>query len=126
MKITKSKVKNLVATITINLIEEDYIANVDNVINDYKKTVVIPGFRKGKTPIAIINKKYRRPVMIEEVSKVLQNELYKYITENKISILGSPLPLNEDKIDWDSKKDFSFKYEIGLSPDFDIKITNKN
>tara|TARA_B100000287_G_scaffold343944_1_gene331005 strand:+ start:574 stop:1938 length:1365 start_codon:yes stop_codon:yes gene_type:complete len=126
MEITQSKPKNLVVTITIKLKEADYIQKVENVLKDYRKTVAIPGFRKGKTPISIINKRYRRPVLIDEVSKIIQDKLYKYITENKIKTLGSPLPIKDESINWEGDKDFTFKYEVGLSPDFDVKITTKD
>ena len=126
MEITQSKAKNLVVEITIKLQKEDYIDKVDNILKDYRKTVSIPGFRKGKTPMSIIQKKYRRPVLIDEVNKLIQNELYKYITSNKIKPLGSPLPLSVDKFDWDTQDDFTFQYELGLAPEFNVNITKKD
>ena len=108
MKITQSKAKNLVAKIIVNINESDYIEKVDKALKDYRKTVVLPGFRKGKTPMSIINKKYRSSVIVEEVNKLLQDELYKYITAEKIKVLGSPMPINQKEMDWSGKVDLVF------------------
>ena len=114
------------ATITIEVVAEDYNSKVEKVLKDYRKSAVIPGFRKGKTPMGIINKKYRTSAVVEEVNKLIQDELYKYITKEKVRVLGSPMPLDEEKIDWEKDQDFKFVYEIGLAPDFDVKITAKD
>ncbi|MEC7646063.1 MAG: trigger factor [Bacteroidota bacterium] len=126
MKITQSKAKDLIATISVEVKAVDYTEKVDKVLKDYRKTAQIPGFRKGKTPMGIINKKYRKSVVMEEVNKLLQDELYKHITEQKLRVLGSPMPIDNKPIDWENTEDFNFKYEVGLAPDFDVKITSKD
>ena len=126
MKITQSKAKDLMATITVELVAADYSEKVDKVLKDYRKTADVPGFRKGKTPMAIINKKYRTSVIVEEVNKLLQDELYKHISAEKVRVLGSPMPIDETPIDWENTEDFTFQYEVGLAPDFDVKITAKD
>jgi trigger factor len=126
MKITQSKAKDLMATITVEVAAADYTEKVDKVLKDYRKTADVPGFRKGKTPMAIINKKYRTSVIVEEVNKLLQDELYKHISAEKVRVLGSPMPIDETPIDWENTKDFTFQYEVGLAPDFDVKITAKD
>ena len=127
MKITQSKTKDLMATLKVEVVEKDYRENVDKILKDYRKTAVMPGFRKGKTPMSIINKKYKTAVTVEEVNKILQDEMYKHISENKVKVLGSPMPKkNEKAIDWEKDNDFSFEFEIGLAPDFDVKITKKD
>jgi trigger factor len=126
MKITQSKAKDLMATITVELVAADYTEKVDKVLKDYRKTADVPGFRKGKTPIAIINKKYKTSVIVEEVNKLLQDELYKHISAEKVRVLGSPMPIDKTPIDWENTEDFTFQYEVGLAPDFDVKITAKD
>ena len=126
MKITQSKAKDLMATITVEVAATDYTEKVDKVLKDYRKTADVPGFRKGKTPMAIINKKYRTSVIVEEVNKLLQDELYKHISAEKVRVLGSPMPIDETPIDWENTEDFTFQYEVGLAPDFDVKITAKD
>jgi len=126
MKLTQSKAKDLMATITVELKVADYSERVEKVLKDYRKTAEIPGFRKGKTPMGIINKKYRTSVIVEEVNKMLQDELYKHITAEKVRVLGSPMPIDEKPIDWENDEDFTFEYEVGLAPEFDVKITAKD
>ena len=126
MKITQSKAKDLMATISVEVSAADYTEKVDKVLKDYRKTADVPGFRKGKTPMAIINKKYRTSVIVEEVNKLLQDELYKHISAEKVRVLGSPMPIDKTPIDWENTADFTFQYEVGLAPDFDVKITAKD
>ena len=126
MKIKQNKVDNLMSTIDVDVVSADYVDKVDKVLKDYRKTLALPGFRKGKTPMGIINKKYRASVVAEEVSKLIQDNLYEYIKSNKLRILGSPMPLEEKEIDWENSDKFKFTYEIGLAPDFDINITQKD
>ena len=126
MKLTQSKAKDLMATITVEVAAADYTEKVDKVLKDYSKTADVPGFRKGKTPMGIINKKYRTSVIVEEVNKLLQDELYKHISAEKVRVLGSPMPIDETPIDWENNEDFTFQYEVGLAPDFDVKITAKD
>jgi len=126
MKLTQSKAKDLMATITVEVAAADYTEKVDKVLKDYRKTADVPGFRKGKTPMGIINKKYRTSVIVEEVNKLLQDELYKHISAEKVRVLGSPMPIDETPIDWENTEDFTFQYEVGLAPEFDVKITAKD
>jgi len=126
MKLTQSKAKDLMATITVEVVAVDYTEKVDKVLKDYRKTADVPGFRKGKTPMGIINKKYRASVIVEEVNKLLQDELYKHISSEKVRVLGSPMPIDEKPIDWENSEDFTFQYEVGLAPEFDVKITAKD
>ena len=125
MKITKSKPKDLVCQITINVEYDDYKEKVDDILNDYRKKAVIPGFRKGKTPMSIINKKYKTSIVADEVNKILQDEMYKYITEKKLAVLGSPMPVEDLEIDWNNEN-FKFIYEVGLAPEFEVKINQKD
>lgn len=126
MKITQSKTNDLIAVLTVDIKGEDYIEKVDKSLKKYRKEAQIPGFRKGKIPMEIINKKYRKSVVVEEVNKLLQNELYKYINSEKLKVLGSPIPIDNKSIDWEANKDFNFKYEIGLAPEFDLNINSKD
>jgi len=126
MKLIQSKAKDLMAIITVEVAAADYTEKVDKVLKDYRKTADVPGFRKGKTPMAIINKKYRTSVIVEEVNKLLQDELYKHISAEKVRVLGSPMPIDETPIDWENTEDFTFQYEVGLAPEFDVKITSKD
>ena len=112
MNITQTKAKDLIATISVEVKAVDYTEKVDKVLQNYRKTAQIPGFRKGKTPMGIINKKFITSVVVEEVNKLLQDELYKHITETKLIVLGSPMPIDSKPIEWETAEDFSFEYEV--------------
>ena len=116
----------MISTLTVEVSESDYIESVTNVLKKYRKDAVVPGFRKGKTPISIIEKQYKTSIVVDEVNKMLQDNLYKHITDNKIRVLGSPLPKSSVEIDWVNNVDFVFEYEIGLAPEFDVKISSKD
>ena len=116
----------MISTLTVEVSESDYIESVTNVLKKYRKDAVVPGFRKGKTPMSIIEKQYKTSIVVDEVNKMLQDNLYKHITDNKIRVLGSPLPKSSVEIDWVNNVDFVFEYEIGLAPEFDVKISSKD
>ena len=116
----------MMSSITVEVEESDYIGKVDTTLKKYRKDAVIPGFRKGKTPMSIISKQYKVSVVVDEVNKMIQDELYKHITDNKVRVLGSPMPMGSEEIDWVNSVDFKFEYEIGLAPEFDVKLGNKD
>ena len=126
MKITKKDINDLQSSLKVVITPEDYQEKVDKVLKDYRKNAEIKGFRKGKTPMERIIKQYRIPVLVDEVNKLLQEELYKYITEEKVKVLGSPMPNNSQEVDWENDTTFNFDFEIGLAPELDVKITKKD
>src|SRR5690554_5117201 len=109
MNITRKDIDNLNAVLTVEIVKDDYSGNVDKMLSDYRKNANIPGFRKGHVPMGMVKKQYGKAVLVEEVNKLLQDALQKYLTEEKVNILGNPLPKNEAEIDWDSD-DFSFEF----------------
>lgn len=116
------------ASLTVKLTQEDYKANVDKKIKDYTKKVSIKGFRPGKVPTAVVQKMYGKSILVEEVSATIATSLNQYISENKLRILGEPLPDNEATgiVVWDYAADYNFVYNIGLIPDFTVDLTAKN
>ena len=126
MKITKTNINDLQASLKVVVTPEDYQEKVDKILADYRKTAEIPGFRKGKIPKGMIKKQYGTAVLVDEVNKLLQEELYKYITEEKVKVLGSPMPNNSQEVDWENDTTFNFDFEIGLAPELDVKITKKD
>lgn len=126
MNITKEEVNNLNAIIHIKLKEEDYAGDVNEQLSDYRKKASMPGFRPGKVPMGMIKKMYGKSVMVDTVNKKVSEALNNYIIENKLSVLGYPLP-NPDKtttIDFDKQTDFDFYFDIGLSPEFEFELTD--
>lgn len=125
MNITRTNVDALNAVVTVEVSKNDYASKVEKVLADYRKNASIPGFRKGAVPMSLIQKQYGKAVMLEEVNKVLQENLNNYLVEEKLDILGNPLPKVTEDFDWD-KEDFSFDFELGLAPEFSVDLSAKN
>jgi trigger factor len=124
MEINRKNIDKLNAVVTVNIQASDYEAQVNKVLSNYKKNANIPGFRKGHIPMGVVKKQFGKAVLVEEVNKLLQEKLNNYLKEEKIDILGNPLPKNEGDIDW-TQGDFSFEFELGLAPEFTVDVTKK-
>ena len=124
MNITKENIDALNAVVKVDIVTEDYKDKVTEVLNDYRKKANIPGFRKGHVPMGMVKKQYGKSVMIDEVNKLLQDSLNKFITEEKLDILGNPLPRVQNDFNWDAES-FSFEFELGLAPEFEVNLNPK-
>jgi trigger factor len=125
MNITRNNVDALNAVVTVEVSKADYAPKVEKVLADYRKNAAIPGFRKGAVPMSLIQKQYGKAILLEEVNKVLQENLNKYIQQEKLDILGNPLPIVTDSFNWDAE-DFKFDFELGLAPTFTVDLGAKN
>lgn len=126
MNITQQNIDELNATVSLTISPDDYESKVKKVLLDYQKRANVPGFRPGKVPMGMITKMYRTGVMADEVNKLLSEHLYKYIEENKLQVLGNPLPKEDEKIDLQSQAEFTFKFDLGLAPKIDVNLTEKD
>jgi len=124
MNITRENIDELNAVVKVDITKGDYSDKVDKILSDYRKTANIPGFRKGHVPMGMVKKQYGKAVLIDEVNKLLQDALNKYLTEEKLDVLGNPLPKSQDHLDWNSDE-FSFEFELGLAPQFEVKLKGK-
>lgn len=124
MKVSRKNIDKLNSLLSIEVVKKDYESNVDKVLVDYKKRANIPGFRKGHTPIGLIKKQYGLSVKVDEVNKVIQKALSDFLTDQKLAILGNPIPKENKELDW-SSDDMTFEFEIGLSPEFEVSLKNK-
>ena len=122
MHISKTDIDALNAVIQITVERKDYEEKVSSVLNDYRKNANIPGFRKGHVPMGMIKKQYEQAVVADEVNKILRENLDKYIQEEKLELLGNPIPkASEEGLDWKASQ-IDFEFELGLAPKFDIKL----
>ncbi|MBL7902221.1 MAG: trigger factor [Bacteroidia bacterium] len=126
MNISRNSIDRLNAEITISLSPNDYEAKVNEGIKKVQKQVSMPGFRPGKVPNGLIKKQYGTQIMVDEINKLLNDAIYKYIEENKIEILGNPLPKDQTKVDFETQKEFEFVYELGLAPEFNVTLDSKS
>jgi trigger factor len=125
MNVTTKKTDDLNAILRVSIKEADYREAVDKTLVDYRKKANIPGFRPGKVPAGLIKKQFGKAIMVEEVNKMLQDSVFEHIKKEEMDILGSPLPVVSDSLDWENQSDFDFDYEVGLSPKFELKISSK-
>lgn len=125
MNITREQVDALNAVVTVAITKEDYKPQVDKVLQDYRKNASIPGFRKGAVPMSLIQKQYGKAILLDEVNKLLQTKLNDYLVEEKLDILGNPLPKVTEDFNWDAD-DYSFEFELGLAPEFTVDLAAKN
>ncbi|MFQ3239876.1 MAG: trigger factor [Olleya marilimosa] len=124
MNITRENIDALNAVVKVEIVKEDYNDKVEKILVDYRKTANIPGFRKGQVPMGMVKKQYGKAVLVDEVNKLLQDALNKYLTEEKLDVLGQPLPKQQDEINWESDS-FAFEFELGLAPEFSVDLKSK-
>jgi len=128
LEITLTKKDETYGSIVIDLQSSDVTPKFEAKLKDYSKQVQLKGFRPGKVPPGIVNKMYGESIKAEVVTDMLNKSLSNYISEEKLSILGEPLPSEEDKdkkIDWKKDVEFKFTYDVGLTPEFKYDISNK-
>lgn len=127
MNITKENTGELTAAIKINFEPQDYKEKVDKVLKDYQRKANMPGFRPGKVPFGVINKMYGKAVTFEEINNLLSESIQKYLEENKIEILATPLPNHEKNtpIDLDVPTAHDFYFDIAIQPKVDIVLDDK-
>jgi len=123
VKVTKVDVDALNAQIKIDLKKEDFEPEILKTLKDYRKKAEIKGFRKGHVPFGMIKKMYGNSVLMDVINNILSENVNKYITDNKLDILGHPIPKEGQDFDLSINdiKDFSFEYEIGLAPTFELE-----
>lgn len=124
MQITRTDVDALNAKVAISIEQKDFSEKVDKILKDYRKNANIPGFRKGHVPMGMIKKQYETAVTADEVNKLLQENLNNYIQEEKLELLGNPLPVMQDDINWKADS-LDFEFELGLAPSFKVKVKGK-
>jgi trigger factor len=127
MNVVQEKVDKLNAILKVQINSDDYQSKVKTTLEKYRKTAKVPGFRPGHVPLRMIQKQYGKTVLAEELNKISNDGLYKFIQDEKLEILGNPIPVQDDtfKGDLDNPADFEFSYEIGFSPKFDIPLSSR-
>lgn len=127
MDISIKNIDALNAVLTVKISNDDYKSSYDSSLKNYRKQMQLPGFRKGHVPTSVIKKKYGPSILAEEIDKILNKSIYDHITENKLNILGNPLPFENEKtkIDWNNPSDFEFKYELGIAPEIKLDLPGR-
>ena len=124
MEITLKNQDATSARLVVNIQEADYSALVEKQLKNFRQKANVPGFRPGMVPMGLIKKQYGVAVKAEEINKLLQTKIFEYIKENKVDMLGEPLPIEEQQagINMAADKDFTFEFEVALAPKFDAAL----
>lgn len=125
MNVSLQNIDKVSALLTVKLEKADYQERVDKALKHLRQKAQMPGFRSGMVPMGLVKKMYGKSVLAEEVNKLLSETVYKYIQDNKVNILGEPLP-NEEKqpaIDFDTMEEFEFLFDIALAPEFKVEVS---
>ncbi len=128
MNVTLTNVDNVNAILQISIAKEDYQENYNNALKTFRRKANVPGFRPGTVPAGMVKKMYGKSILADEVGKLVNDNLYKYIQENKLNILGEPLP-NMDKqqaLDFATEGDFDFYFDVALAPEIKLSITKRD
>ncbi|HLG03111.1 MAG TPA: trigger factor [Bacteroidia bacterium] len=124
MNITQEKIDDLNAVVKVKVEPADYTEKVEKALKTYQKRAEMPGFRQGKVPASLVRKMYGKAVLAEELNRILSDSLYQYIQENKIEVLGNPLPKEENnKVDFDTQSEFEFQFDMALAPQFQLELS---
>ena len=128
MKITFDCPDKINGLLTMTVEPADYQEQVEKTLKNYRKKAQVPGFRPGMVPMGMIKKQYGTAVKVDEVNKLMGEKLYEYIHENKIQMLGEPLPNQEKQVPQDFEKDgeLTFVFDIAVAPEFKAELTAKD
>jgi trigger factor len=128
MDVKIENIDALNAVMTIKISNEDYEGPYTSSLKKYRNQVQLPGFRKGHIPTSVIKKKYGPSILAEEIDRLLGESINNHINDNKINILGNPLPKNDEnlQIDWKNPGDFEFEYELGIAPEFELNLPGRD
>jgi trigger factor len=122
MNVTLEKLNDTTGKLVVAVEENDYTQKVNDELKHLRRDANIPGFRKGTVPMGIIEKRFRKQVTSDVINQEVYEAVVKHISDNKIDILGEPIPANVTELDLDAQKDFTFEYELGFAPQFEVNL----
>ena len=128
MNVIREDINAQTAILKVQVTPADYHSKVETTLDKYRKQAKIPGFRPGKVPMGMIRKQYGKAVLADELNKIVSDSIYSYVNEQKLDILGNPIPKEDIDVkgDFNAPSDFEFAYEVGLTPKIDIKLSAKD
>lgn len=127
MEIVLDKKGSTSATLKVTIKADDYQPKVQNKLKEYGKKVSLKGFRQGKVPTSVVERMYGKSLKVDEINQLLSESVGRYIKEEKLNIIGYPLPDQNkaSKIDWDNQSEYEFSYDLGLIPEFKYELSDK-
>lgn len=125
MNISLQNVDKVSAVLTVKIEKADYQEKVEKALKTLRQRVNMPGFRKGMVPMGLVKKQFGTSVLVEEVDKLMQEKVSEYIRDNKVDMLGAPLP-KENNVNFETDEDFEFSFDIALAPQFEVALSNED
>ena len=125
MNVSLQNIDKVSALLTVKLEKADYQEKVDKALKSFRQKAQMPGFRKGMVPMGLVKKQFGTSVLVEEVDKLMQEKVSEYIRENKVDMLGAPLP-KENNVNFETDEDFEFSFDIALAPQFEVALSNED
>lgn len=122
MNVSMEKIDNVSARLIVSVVENDYQEKVTKEIKQIGRTHTIPGFRKGHVPFGELNRRFGKQIASDVINQEVYEAVSNYIRDNKLGILGEPLPVEVQELDLKNQKDYTFQYEIGLAPEININL----
>lgn len=122
MNVSMEKIDNVSARLIVSVVENDYQEKVTKEIKQIGRTHTIPGFRKGHVPFGELNRRFGKQIASDVINQEVYEAVTNYIRDNKLGILGEPLPIEVQELDLKNQKDYTFQYEIGLAPEINVNI----
>ncbi|GBU06914.1 trigger factor [Bacteroidales bacterium] len=127
MNITLQNTNPTEGIIKMEITKEDYKPSIDKALKNLRQKAAIPGFRKGMVPMGMVQKMYGKSVLVDEINKIVSDKLFGYINENKINVLGEPIPSEDQKeIDFETQEDFEFTFDIAIAPKIEVALSKKD
>ncbi len=127
MEVVKNQIDELNAKLTVSVENADIADNVDKSLREYRRKASVPGFRQGHVPVGLMKKMYGNAIIAEELNKVVSNALNEFLMSEKLNIIGEPLPSDDqEQIDFSTQSTYNFSFDIGISPEFEIKLSKRD
>ena len=127
MNISLENPEKVSGVLTLVVEEADFAGDVEKQLKDYRKKANVPGFRPGQAPMGMIKRQVGAQVKVDVINRLVGEKLYDYVRENKINMLGEPMPhLGEEPVDLDAAAPYTLKFDIAIAPEFKVKLSNKD
>ena len=127
MNISLENPEKVSGVLTLVVEEADFAGDVEKQLKDYRKKANVPGFRPGQAPMGLIKRQVGAQVKVDVINRLVGEKLYDYVRENKINMLGEPMPhLGEEPVDLDAAAPYTLKFDIAIAPEFKVKLSDKD
>lgn len=128
MNVSLKKIDAVSGIVKLEIVKDDYAEQVDKSLRNFRQKANVPGFRKGMVPMGMVKKMYGKHVLVEEVNKLISENLYKYIHENQLQLLGEPLPneTEQQPVNFETQEEFEFFFDVALAPEINIELSKND